>query len=346
MILRRCAVIMPAAILILPPAILILPLIIIVMPSGIVIVAADIIIMPAGITIVPDGRTAMFDGIFIMAAGRVVLRGVSVDNSATFVYNFRIIFFDSRSIRASSFSGHLCSQNKQEEIMKTRNAEELFEALTVEKANIGTYKTQLGFSSDDVDECEHDHANLQAAIANVGIAEADKKSVTKVRNAVYNGDADDSIQPYPAFALTALPFPAAKAGALARYLNRKGRGRLGAGYTEQIGTAIGYASDSTGKIQPEQVRAIIQSISAAAFGYVFALIVAGRGDADMWEVQIQRKGSDTWQTTQSATGKSADIRINPTTPGQPEQILVRVILKKNNQIYGQPSDPAYVTLNP
>ena len=80
---------------------------------------------------------------------------------------------------------------------------------------------------------------------------------------------------------------------------------------------MGYADDPAGRIPPDEVKAIIQSISAAAIGYVFALIVSGRGAADMWEVQIQRKGSDTWQTIQSATGKSADIQITPTTPGQP-----------------------------
>ncbi|MET0752684.1 MAG: hypothetical protein ABWZ66_04900 [Pyrinomonadaceae bacterium] len=230
--------------------------------------------------------------------------------------------------------------------MKTRTAEELFDALTIEKANISTYKTPLGFSGGDITGCEQDYANLQAALGNVGIADADKQSVTKVKNDVYNGSVNDSIQPYPSFALTALPFPEVKAGALSRYNNRKGRAKLASGYTQQIGIAMGYADEAAGKIPPNEVKAVIQSVSAAAFGYVFALIVSGRGDSDMWEVQVQRKGSDAWQTIQSATGKSADIQITPTTPGQPEQILVRVILKKNNQVYGQPSDPAYVTLNP
>lgn len=230
--------------------------------------------------------------------------------------------------------------------MKTDTPERLLAALAVEKANIETYKTPLGFSGGDITECEQDYANLQAALANVGIADADKQSVTKVKNDVYNGNVNDSIQPYPSFALTALPHPSVKAGALSRYNNRKGRAKLAAGYTQQIGIAQGYADEAAGKISPADVKAVIQSISAAAFGSVFALIVSNRGDSDMWEVQIQRKGSDAWHTITSATGKSADITITPTTPGQPEQILVRVILKKNNQIYGQPSDPAYVTVTP
>jgi hypothetical protein len=38
--------------------------------------------------------------------------------------------------------------------------------------------------------------------------------------------------------------------------------------------------------------------------------------------------------------------VTPTTPGESEQIQVRVQLKKNNQNYGQPSDMVYVTVNP
>jgi hypothetical protein len=229
--------------------------------------------------------------------------------------------------------------------MRVDTAEKLLEALTVERANINTYKTQLGFSNDKVTECEQDHANLSTALENVGIADADKQSVTKVKNAVYNGNPNESIQPYPSFNLTSLPFPDVKAGVLSRYNNRKASAKLAAGYTLQIGTAMGYADAPSEPVSPSDVKPSIQAF-AAMVGYLFSLIVTGRAEATMWEVQIQRKGSDTWQTIMSATGKSADITITPTTPGQAEQILVRIILKKNNQVYGQPSDPVYVTLNP
>jgi hypothetical protein len=230
--------------------------------------------------------------------------------------------------------------------METKTAEQLLAALTVEKANINTYKTVLGFSGAQISESEQDHANLSAAIANVGIADADKQSVTKVKNAIYNGDINESIQPYPSFTLTTLPFPDVKAGALSRYNNRKGHAKLSANYTDQIGTAMGYKTVTSDPVSPDAVIPLIEAINASAFGYAFGMIVSGREKADMWEVQIQREGSNTWQTVASATGKSADITITPTTPGKAERILVRVILKKNNQYYGQPSDPKFVTVNP
>ena len=48
----------------------------------------------------------------------------------------------------------------------------------------------------------------------------------------------------------------------------------------------------------------------------------------------------------TASGKSIDVTIEPTAQGKPEQIQVRVQLKKNNADYGQPSDAVYVTVNP
>ena len=46
------------------------------------------------------------------------------------------------------------------------------------------------------------------------------------------------------------------------------------------------------------------------------------------------------------TGKAADITVTPTVPGDPEQVRVRVQLRKDNTDLGQPSDPVYLTANP
>jgi len=66
----------------------------------------------------------------------------------------------------------------------------------------------------------------------------------------------------------------------------------------------------------------------------------------MWDVLILKKGASGWQSVKTAVGKSVDVQITPNTPGEAEQIQVRVQLKKNNQNYGQPSDMVYVTVNP
>lgn len=84
----------------------------------------------------------------------------------------------------------------------------------------------------------------------------------------------------------------------------------------------------------------------AVSNYHFSIVVSGRADATMWDVYILRKGG-VWTKVESASGKSADIHVAPINDdGNAEQIQVRVQLRKNNEDYGQVSDPAYVTLNP
>lgn len=58
-----------------------------------------------------------------------------------------------------------------------------------------------------------------------------------------------------------------------------------------------------------------------------------------------RKGGE-WTEIATGEGKSSDITITPTVPGDAEQVQIYVQLRKNNANYGQPSDPIYVTLNP
>lgn len=230
--------------------------------------------------------------------------------------------------------------------MDIRTAPLFLAALNVEKANINTYKTQLGFGAAEIDENSEDYGNLNAALNNVQVATEDKQAVTNVKDAVYNGDVNEAVNPYPSFAMTALPFPDRKAGALSRYNNRKKRAKLAAGYTEQIGIAMGYADEPGAAIPPGSVKPVIESASASATGYSFALLISNRGDADSADALIRRKGSETWAFGKTFTGKSVEITLTPTTPGQPEQIQVMIQLKRKNENYGQPSDPAYVTLNP
>jgi hypothetical protein len=230
--------------------------------------------------------------------------------------------------------------------MKTDTAPKLLAALNVEKANIGTYKSDLGFGDPEIDECTQDQANLEVALENVPIATESKQSVTEVKDQVYNGDPDESINAYPSFALTALPNPAVKAGALSRYNNRKGRAKLASGYTEQIGIAMGYVDTPAEPVSPGSVKPVIDVASPAASGYSFTLVISGREDADAGDVLIRRGGSETWAFAKSFTGKAVDITISPTTPGQPEKIQVTVQLKRKNENYGQPSDAVSVTVNP
>ena len=104
-------------------------------------------------------------------------------------------------------------------------------------------------------------------------------------------------------------------------------------------------NDTASSIAAETIKPFIEARPAAGT-YEFVIIVSNRGGSDMYDVQIRRKGSETWETVKSATGKSVSVRIEPTTPGAAEQIQVRVQLRKKDASYGLPSDPTYVTVTP
>lgn len=115
-------------------------------------------------------------------------------------------------------------------------------------------------------------------------------------------------------------------------------------YTEVMGSAMGIEASSANHPPPGSVEPTIQ-VFAAVHNYNFSIVVSNRGEATMWDVYILRKGGS-WTKHGTYSGKSADITVTPTTPDEAEQIQVYVQLRKSNADYGQPSDPAYVTVNP
>jgi hypothetical protein len=230
--------------------------------------------------------------------------------------------------------------------MRTDTPSNFLAALGVEKANMNTYLTQLGFSSAELDECSDDLANLEVALGNVPIATEGKQSVIEVKDQVYNGKAGEPLNPYPSFDLTPLPNPSVKGGALPRYNNRKQRAKLAPGYTTQIGIAMGYEDEPAAAIPPGSVKPVIESVSASATGHSFGILISNRADATSADVLIRRSGSETLTKIDTFTGKAGNITVPLTTPGQPEKIQVVIQLKRKNENYGQQSDAVSVTLNP
>lgn len=173
--------------------------------------------------------------------------------------------------------------------------------------------------------------------------QASGHSVTEWRDQILNGVLDKPAPDPPA----AIPYTAV-VGSITGWVEafREMRELIvaQAGYTRAIGEDLMIVKPVTESPDQGSVQPTIQAHGAQS-GYVFAIVVSGREKADMWEVQI-KQGDGDWVTKGSYTGKSADITITPTTPGQPEQIQVRVQLRKSNANYGQLSQIATVTVNP
>ena len=213
----------------------------------------------------------------------------------------------------------------------------------LQKANLVTYKNEVGATGDDIDAVTFGADNLQYMKDYFDLAEADKKVVAKIKRAIYDGDPNEPVTTFGGFPAFAPPHPlVAGLEALAQKRNR--RFKAADGYTLEIGIALGIEGDSQ-SITPDTVKPDFEAFPAQ-MDYESALVISNRGKSDMWKALGQKANATKWSELTSGTGKSGNVSIEPTTPGQPERILMMIQLYKNNEPYGQPSDPKYVTFNP
>ncbi|HEX8367764.1 MAG TPA: hypothetical protein VF604_04285 [Pyrinomonadaceae bacterium] len=202
----------------------------------------------------------------------------------------------------------------------------------------------LGFVAADVTKVQNDSAVVSWLAEAQAVAEANLDAFRTFRDETLYGENGD---PTPVASPTSLPAqPAAlTTEIIERLVKLVERIHLSDNYTEATGEALGIVA-APGNIQtPAAVKPTIQ-IFPSPSSYEAEVVVALKGDSDMFDVQARNMTSDVWTTVKSGTGKTITVRLNPTTPGQPEKFLVRVQLLKKNEPYGQPSDPAYVTVTP
>ena len=115
-------------------------------------------------------------------------------------------------------------------------------------------------------------------------------------------------------------------------------------YAKADGEALGFEATALQPIAPGDVKPTI-SVFGATHDYGITIVVSNRAGVNNWDVYMTRKGGNRTKID-TCEGKSADITITPTTPGDAEQVQIDVQLRKNNANFGQPSDPAFVTANP
>ena len=228
--------------------------------------------------------------------------------------------------------------------MYPKTPEELLEALTAQKENLPIYKTTVEATAADQTEIEQDLANLTTALNNTTIAETDKQVVTQIKNAVYDGDPNDAIAPYPAFAIAALPFPDAAAGSFTRFRARKARFKAAKGYTTEIGIALGLEKPKSGSISPDDLVAALSPRDLG--GYQYDAVFKKQGQ-DAMLIQYRPKGTEKWLEAKTALASPVIIDVpKPESEGASVQIEIRCRLLKGNRQVGQWSPIYTLTVNP
>ncbi len=228
--------------------------------------------------------------------------------------------------------------------MKIATLDQLTAVLTAMKANIATYQTEVGATAADITFVAHAVNNLEYLRDYSEAVDAFKKGVFQMKQTAFNGDVNEVIGPFPVVAAGASPTPL-DAGYLERVNILIRRFKLGPGYNQDIGVALGFESKGVTIPDSSTVKPTVEAF-AAQTGYVASVVVGNRANSDQWEVQASPATAPSWHAVKTATGKSTDVTFTPSTPGQPQQFQIRIQLKRNNQDYGQLSDIVTVTVNP
>jgi hypothetical protein len=202
----------------------------------------------------------------------------------------------------------------------------------------------LGFVAADVTKVQQDDKMVQWLLNAQQAAEANLDAFRQFRDESLYGEKGDPAPVDPPTTLPAQPAPLTT-NIIERLVKLVERIQIADTYTDTIGEALGIVTTAGDDISPANVKPTIQLFPAQT-GYEAAIVVANRANADMYNIQSRPMNSDVWTTVKSGVGKSVNFQLTPTTPGQPEKFLVRVQLLKKNEPYGQPSDPAYVTVSP
>jgi hypothetical protein len=219
----------------------------------------------------------------------------------------------------------------------------LLSHLQIQSANISQYIAEAGATAADITSIQEDAANMDWILTFASLVDEYSGTAFGIKRMFLRGEIGAQLGNFMD-APEAAPPSGLKPSVEKRSRERDQRFLRSTTMTEAARLALDLV-DTPPNISPGSVKPTIEAFPAAG-NYEFALVTANRGESDMYDVQERRKGSETWKTIKSATGKSANVTVTPTTPGQAEQLQIRVQLKRKNENYGQPSDPVYVTVNP
>ena len=203
--------------------------------------------------------------------------------------------------------------------------------------------TQLGFTAAEVTAFQEDQADLAAIAATQEALDTAAAAFRQFRISVTE-DAIGTPQPaFPSLTWTA-PANGVPAGMFQRLIAAVDRIRSSPNYTDELGANLGIKPKERIS-EPESTLKPSIKVAAAEFGYKFTANVGRLGQPAV-KLQLQREGSADWTDAVVSTTSPLEYTVVPTTPGQPERILVRAILYKGTDAVGLPSDPTYVTVNP
>lgn len=225
-----------------------------------------------------------------------------------------------------------------------RNDAGLLEHLRKQSLNIDEFKTDADADGDDISSIKNDYENMKAITEFCPLADEYKMGAFAIKKALIRGEIGEPIGTLMTAPVFTPPSPLV-AGIEKRSRERDGRFKRSKTITQTALDALDLSDASEESLEASEIEPTVEAFPART-GYEAAVVISNRGKSDMWKILGRRKGSENWTELASGTGKSGNLRITPTIAGQPEQLEIAVQLYKNNEPYGQRSQPTYLTVNP
>lgn len=215
--------------------------------------------------------------------------------------------------------------------------------LLLQQENLPTYQTEVGASAADITAVTNDAANLQYLLEYTALIEANKKTVNQIKDAVYEGNPDEAVSPFPIFSPAAPPFPLAS-GIEKRARQRNARFKTAAGYSEEIGKALGIITGAGEAPSTDDLTAALKLTDLG--GYQYSMDFRKQG-MDAMFTQQRVKGTEKWFDATTALVSPAVVTVDaPATDGAAVQLEIRGRLMKGNQLVGNWSPIYPLTVNP
>lgn len=220
----------------------------------------------------------------------------------------------------------------------------LLEHLRLQSLKIDEFKADAGADGDDISSIKNDYQNMKAITEFCPLADEYKTGAFAIKRALIRGEIGEAVGTLMTAPVFTPPFDLVS-GIEKRSRERDGRFKRSKTITQAALDALDLADAAGEGVGESAVEPTVEAFAAAS-GYEAAVVITNREKSDMWKILGRRKNSEDWTELTTGTGKSGNLQITPTTAGQPEQLEIVVRLYKNNQPYGQRSEPTYLTFNP
>lgn len=216
--------------------------------------------------------------------------------------------------------------------------------LQLQKANIDQFKNEVSATGQEITDINNDADSGEFLEELLPLCTEFKESATGIKNLYYSTKTEPPVGVFMNPPNTTPPVPII-AGAVKRARERDQHFLNSPNLTEAAKIAMDLVGDTPPNVQPDTVKPTVE-VHVAATNYEGAVVLGNRQKSDSARIFIQRAANAARELAGDGTGKSINFSIQPTDSSKPERVLVIVQLRKNNQNYGQPSDPVYATFNP